>query len=295
MKTNLILAAFAVACVGLAVPANAQNCGGCATGSYGGGAAHCQGYTQAEAEQLWAGYCGENCWGNPDQVDLPSRGCGLFGCHGPSSGCGGGFGGNRCGCRSSCGAGIGKLFGCRKGRGCRSRCGGGGSCFGWPGGSGTCGTPCGGACGSTGVVTTSAGCGGCGRCGKCLLGKFKRCLSGRIRCGGGAHAVGYTSSYESSYVGNACGAMNRAGYGSMGSCCGTGVVSNGCGCGNSVVSPTPQVLNHSQPAVPTPAEGNPPVDHKIEDGPKVDDQKPALEAPKSDPMPKTDSSDNGGK
>ena len=281
MKSKLMMAVCAAACMSMAAVANAQNCG-CAGGGYeSGSVGHCQGYTQAEAEQLWAGYCGENCWGNPDQVDLPQRscfGCGLFGCHGgqfASNGCGSGcggcghgrsFGGGRCG--RGCGCGIGKLFGFRGAPGL-SRGYRGGGCFGWPGGCGTCG--CASSCGSTTVVA-STGCGGCGRCGKCRLGKLKRCLNGRIRCGGGAHGVGYTSSYQSYYVGNACGAMNRAGYGSMGSCCGTGVVSNGCGCGGSTgaVSPTPAGLT------PTPAvvNENPVKPESNGDAPKLDNPAP---------------------
>ncbi len=278
MRTNLTMAVCAIACLSVAAVANgqvvvnAQNCG-CANGANNADAVgHCQGYTQAEAEALWAGYCGENCWGNPDQVELPQRrcfGCGFFGCHGGGASCGGcrsgfnwgGFG-RRCGCRSSCGFSVGKLFGCRKGL--RTRSHRGGACFGWGNGCNSCQTGCG------SQVAHSAGCGGCGKCGKCRLGKFKRCLSGRIRCGLGAHAVGYTSAYDRCYVGNACGAMNRAGYGLFGKCCGTRVISNNCGCGNHVATPpTPgptPANNGLKPKVKAPQEEKPVDPKNVKDG-----------------------------
>ena len=244
MRTKLVLAVCAIACFSTASAINAQNCG-CGDSYAAAGASHCQGYTQAQAEQLWAGYCGENCWGYPNNVDLPQRnffggghsggfgrGCGLG--HGHGRGCGlghghgfahgHGFGHGHGGCWGRGGGGcLGKLFACKKGKGCgRGVSGFQGSGQAFAASSGTFAAP----------AVANSGCGGCGKCGKCLLRKIKRCRSGKIRCGRGAHAVGYTSAYSPAYIGsNACGALNRAGYGAAGNCCGTGIVSSHSNCG----------------------------------------------------------------
>ena len=225
MNSKWILTCCAIGVFALAQSANGQGDCGCDNG-YSKTRSICQGYTQARAESLWGGYCGEKCWG---ELGDDCGGCQLGGrlrgafSRGCNTGCnsGGGFGWGNRGCDSDCNTGCGFKFrmpsffnhGCRErcsrdlfgsfrgmslgcNKGCNTGCNTGSNCFGW----GNCGD-----CGS------NQGC-GCGGGGLQLLSKFgNRCND---RC---------------NVMGSLRGMFSRSGYGG---CCDKGC-NSGCnsGCG----------------------------------------------------------------
>ncbi len=195
MNSKWMLTICAVALMGMAQSAYGQDCGsgcgGCGTGNntFSYTNFRCQGYTQARAEALWAGYCGENCWGNSSEDDcgcqfggrlrgLLSRGCNECGsrrgfgfgrgCNECNDGCGfslrgGGFFKHGCGsgCAQNLFCGLKGLslpsfnFGCNTG--CKPACDAkpacGVRCFAWPGQNCQADNQCG--CGAGGLQLLS--------------------------------------------------------------------------------------------------------------------------------------------
>ena len=236
MNSKWILNVCAVGVLAIAQAAHGQTDCGCQTETGQKVRKICQGYSQARAEALWAGYCGEKCWGD---VSGETEDCGGFrgfqglrgncGCKGKSFG----WPGNRCGrgCVNNCSSGCDNDCnqGCNQGcggfnirLGCftkRERCNPCGGHFAFLKGLslGRCNDGCKQGCFRWGNQKSccASGCGGLQ-----LLGRFgcqERC---RDRCKDGCGILA-----------NLRGMFQRSGYG----CCDKGCNS---GCGDAVSSET---------------------------------------------------------
>ena len=242
MNSKWVLTLCTIGIISIAQTANGQlNCG-CDSGDYTKTRSVCQGYTQARAEALWGGYCGEKCWGelgDDSSCGFGDRVRGMF-ASGANCGCnGGGFGWANCNsgsCGGDCGTGCGgfSLPSFKSLRlGCGNRCGrdllAGFRGFSLKGcGSGCktscdsgCDTGCADSCGRKGIgLRINCGCGGglqlLSRCGN-------RCNDGcKDSCGIGSTLRGM---------------FQRSGYG----CCDSGAdQSNAPQPSGAEVEPTPQ-------------------------------------------------------